>query len=99
MVGAFWWVLVFRLPPFCVCFLLDSLRLTSSLVVPFLGDCDNPVARACRGKKRGVSSSLVRNLLYPEDALLRVLHVIWTLYKEHLLFVEFGFSVCCFFGA
>ena len=35
---------------FCVCFFLDSLRLTSSLVVPFLGDCDNPVARACRKK-------------------------------------------------
>ena len=50
MVGAFWWVLVFRCL-FCVCFLLDSLRLTLSLVVPFLGDCDNPVARTCRGKK------------------------------------------------
>ena len=46
MVGAFWWVLVFRCL-FCVCFLLVSLRLTSSLVAPFLGDCDNPVARAC----------------------------------------------------
>ena len=57
MVGAFWWVLVFRCL-FCVCFLLDSLRLTSSLVVPFLGDCDNPVARACRGKKSFLSDSV-----------------------------------------
>ena len=36
MVGAFWWVLFFRCL-FCVCFLLDSLRFISSLVVPFLG--------------------------------------------------------------